>query len=194
VCTVVSRTSKSSERQIVWPSEMPAQRTGVIVTSGGPPFDHPTGRTCNSPRISTEPFVQVRTFLTADVTWMRVARAVALLAVLWWGWVTYTWLTDALSTEENVAEGVVIFAATAGMFLVALAVPTAFEEGALLSLRSHISSFERCTSHSIRLRRHPKRETPSADSLQAFSGDHCYLWWPASLLAGCKPRSGSSRS
>lgn len=77
-------------------------------------------------------FVQVTTFLAADVTWVRVARAIALLAVLWWGWVTYTWLTDALSTEENVAERVVIFAATAGMFIVALAVPTAFEEGALL--------------------------------------------------------------
>jgi low temperature requirement protein LtrA len=77
-------------------------------------------------------FVQVTTFLAADITWVRVARAIALLAVLWWGWVTYTWLTDALSTEENVAERVVIFAATAGMFIVALAVPTAFEEGALL--------------------------------------------------------------
>ena len=77
-------------------------------------------------------FVQVTTFLAADVTWSRVARAIALLAVLWWGWVTYTWLTDALSIEENVAERVVIFAATAGMFIVALAVPTAFEEGALL--------------------------------------------------------------
>ena len=40
-------------------------------------------------------FVQVTTFLAADVTWVRVARAIALLAVLWWGWVTYTWLTDA---------------------------------------------------------------------------------------------------
>jgi low temperature requirement protein LtrA len=77
-------------------------------------------------------FVQVTTFLAADITWMRVGRAIALLAVLWWGWVTYTWLTDALSTEESVAERIVIFAATAGMFIVALAVPTAFQEGALL--------------------------------------------------------------
>jgi low temperature requirement protein LtrA len=77
-------------------------------------------------------FVQVTTFLAAEVTWSRAARAIALLAVLWWGWVTYTWLTDALSIEENVAERVVIFAATACMFIVALAVPTAFEEGALL--------------------------------------------------------------
>jgi len=34
---------------------MPVQRTGAIVTSGGPPFAHTTGRNCNSLRISTEP-------------------------------------------------------------------------------------------------------------------------------------------
>lgn len=77
-------------------------------------------------------FVQVTTFLAGNLTWIGVARAVALLAVLWWGWVCYTWLTDAISTEENVPERVAIYAATAGMFIVALAVPTAFEDGALL--------------------------------------------------------------
>jgi len=77
-------------------------------------------------------FVQVTSFLADDVTWIRVAQSIALLAVLWWGWVTYTWLTDAVSTEENVVERVVIFAGTAGMFLVALAVPSAFKHGAVL--------------------------------------------------------------
>lgn len=77
-------------------------------------------------------FVQVTTFLADDLTWFGVARAVALLAVLWWGWVCYTWLTDAISTEENLSERVAIFTATAVMFLVALAVPNAFGDGGML--------------------------------------------------------------
>ena len=77
-------------------------------------------------------FVQVTTFLAEDLTWFGVARAVALLAVLWWGWVCYSWLTDAISTEENLSERVAIFGATAVMFIVALAVPNAFDDGAVL--------------------------------------------------------------
>jgi low temperature requirement protein LtrA len=77
-------------------------------------------------------FVQVTTFLANNLTWFGVARAIALLAVLWWGWVTYTWLMDSISTGEDLSERIAIFTATAVMFLVALAVPNAFGDGGLL--------------------------------------------------------------
>jgi len=55
VCSVVLRTSRSSGRQLVEPSGMPARQTGVTATSGGPASGHTIGRTCNPLRISTEP-------------------------------------------------------------------------------------------------------------------------------------------
>jgi low temperature requirement protein LtrA len=52
------------------------------------------------------------------------------LAVLWWSWVGYAWLTSVVDPEEEAVRGV-IFVAMAGMLLVALCVPAAFGHLAL---------------------------------------------------------------
>ncbi|MFC6731779.1 MULTISPECIES: low temperature requirement protein A [unclassified Haladaptatus] len=77
-------------------------------------------------------FTQVTAFLAHDLTWPGVLRGAAILAILWWAWVGYSWLTDAVPAEDVLPARLVILAAMAAMLVVVLAVPGAFEETAIL--------------------------------------------------------------
>jgi low temperature requirement protein LtrA len=71
---------------------------------------------------------QVTVFLTDHPTWTGMLQGVALLAALWWGWVGYSWLTNAVPTEEAIPARLVILTAMAAMLVASLAVPDAFGE------------------------------------------------------------------
>jgi low temperature requirement protein LtrA len=72
------------------------------------------------------------TALMADVpTWEGLAQGMLILGVLWWAWVGYAWLTSVVDPEEGVVR-FAIFAAMAGLLVVALCVPNAFGDSALL--------------------------------------------------------------
>jgi low temperature requirement protein LtrA len=77
-------------------------------------------------------FIQVGQFLLANPTWIGMVRGVALLAALWWAWVTYSWLTDAVPAHNIFSGQLVILSAMAAMFVVALAVPDAFGSAGLV--------------------------------------------------------------
>ncbi len=66
-----------------------------------------------------------------DPTWAGLARGGLVLAAVWWAWVGYAWLTNVIDPEEGVAR-LVVFLAMAGMLVVALAIPGAFSDDALL--------------------------------------------------------------
>src|SRR3954451_10284421 len=68
---------------------------------------------------------QVTGLLAADTTWPGLAKGLAVMAALWWGWAAYAWLTNEVSGEDDRAR-VVILVAVAAMILVSLAVPDAF--------------------------------------------------------------------
>jgi low temperature requirement protein LtrA len=70
---------------------------------------------------------QVTVFLTAHLTWTGMLQGAALLAALWWGWVGYSWLTNAVPAEEAIPR-LVILTAIAAMLVASLAVPDAFGE------------------------------------------------------------------
>jgi low temperature requirement protein LtrA len=71
------------------------------------------------------------TALMADQpSWEGIAKGILVLAVLWWSWVGYAWLTSVIDPEEG-AVRLVIFAAMAAMLVVALCVPQAFDDLAL---------------------------------------------------------------
>jgi low temperature requirement protein LtrA len=74
---------------------------------------------------------QVTAVMADDPTWEGLLRGLLVLAVVWWAWAAYAWLTNTLDTEESRTR-VVMFVSMAAMFVVALAVPGAFNEHALL--------------------------------------------------------------
>src|ERR687894_2453309 len=75
---------------------------------------------------------QVTGFLADHLTWVGMLQGAALLATLWWAWVGYSWLTNAVPAEEVIPARLVIFTAMAAMLVVSLAVPGAFGEYGVL--------------------------------------------------------------
>jgi low temperature requirement protein LtrA len=74
---------------------------------------------------------QCTALMADDPTWEGLARGLLILGVLWWAWVGYSWLTSVVDPEEGVVR-FAIFAAMAGLLVVALCVPEAFDDAALL--------------------------------------------------------------
>ena len=74
---------------------------------------------------------QVTVMLADDPTWAGVFRGMLVLAALWWAWTAYAWLTSTLDVDEGGIR-LVMLGAMAAMFGVALAVPGAFGDDALM--------------------------------------------------------------
>jgi low temperature requirement protein LtrA len=74
---------------------------------------------------------QVTILLANDPAWGGVFRGMLVLAALWWAWSTYAWLTSAMDVDEGGVR-LVMLAAMSAMFGVALAVPGAFGDDAVL--------------------------------------------------------------
>jgi low temperature requirement protein LtrA len=76
-------------------------------------------------------FTQCTALMADDPTWEGIGRGMLVLAVLWWAWVGYAWLTSVIEPEEG-AVRIAIFAAMAGLIVAGLCVPEAFGDRALL--------------------------------------------------------------
>jgi low temperature requirement protein LtrA len=76
-------------------------------------------------------FTQCTALMADQGDWEGIGRGMLVLAVLWWAWVGYAWLTSVIEPEEG-AVRIVMFAAMAGLIVVALCVPEAFGDRALL--------------------------------------------------------------
>jgi low temperature requirement protein LtrA len=68
---------------------------------------------------------QCTALMADEPTWGGLAKGLLALAVLWWSWVGYAWLTSVVDPEEG-AVRLAIFAAMAALLVVALCVPDAF--------------------------------------------------------------------
>jgi low temperature requirement protein LtrA len=68
---------------------------------------------------------QCTQLMSEHPTWTGLGQGVVVLAVLWWAWVGYAWLTSVIDPEED-AVRIVMFVAMAGLLLCALCVPDAF--------------------------------------------------------------------
>src|ERR671910_1198075 len=75
-------------------------------------------------------FTQCTALMAAQSTWEGIVRGMLVIAVLWWAWVGYSWLTSVIDPEEG-AVRLVMFGAMAGLLIVGLCVPEAFDERAL---------------------------------------------------------------
>jgi low temperature requirement protein LtrA len=74
---------------------------------------------------------QCTALMAGDPTWAGLARGILVLGVMWWSWVGYAWLTSVVDPEEGTVR-LVMFAAMAAFLVVALCVPGAFGDEALL--------------------------------------------------------------
>lgn len=79
-------------------------------------------------------FTQVTAAMADDPSWQGLGEGLLLLAAVWWAWVGYSWLTNAVDANENVNR-LCMFAAMGAMLLVSLAIPDAFgDQGILFGL------------------------------------------------------------
>src|SRR5436309_13601070 len=74
---------------------------------------------------------QCTALMSAHLTWGGLGKGLLVLALLWWAWVGYAWLTSVVDPEEGTVR-FAIFAAMAALLVVALCVPDAFGDRALL--------------------------------------------------------------
>jgi len=74
---------------------------------------------------------QCTALMADEPTWGGVAKGLAVLGVMWWAWVGYAWLTSVVDPEEGSVR-LAIFTAMAALLVVALCVPGAFGDEALL--------------------------------------------------------------
>jgi low temperature requirement protein LtrA len=70
-------------------------------------------------------FTQVTTVFLNDKTWSGLGHGLLILAVLWWAWASYAWLTNTVDAGMDLVLAPVLVAIVA-MFVAALAVPEAF--------------------------------------------------------------------
>jgi low temperature requirement protein LtrA len=75
-------------------------------------------------------FTQCTALMAANPSWEAVAQGMLVLAMLWWAWTAYAWLTSVIDPEEGSVR-IAFFVAMAGLLVVALCVPEAFDERAL---------------------------------------------------------------
>jgi low temperature requirement protein LtrA len=74
---------------------------------------------------------QVTILLADDPTWGGVFRGMLVLAALWWAWTVYAWLTSTMDVDEGGVR-LAMLTSMGAMFGVALAVPGAFGDDAVL--------------------------------------------------------------
>jgi low temperature requirement protein LtrA len=75
-------------------------------------------------------FTQCTALMAAEASWTGIGRGMLVLAVLWWAWVCFAWLTSLIDPEEGSVR-LVMLAAMTGLLIVALCVPEAFDERGL---------------------------------------------------------------
>lgn len=71
---------------------------------------------------------QVTDLMAADPTVGHVVRGVLVLGVLWWSWTAYAWLGNIARADEGIIR-VAMFAAMGAVFVAAITIPEAFDDG-----------------------------------------------------------------
>jgi low temperature requirement protein LtrA len=139
---------------------------------------------------------QVTAFMAADPTFAGMGRGLMILAILWWAWGGYAWLTTTVDPELG-ASRVVMFGAMAAFLVVALATPDAFgHDGVLwgvayLAVRTlHVALFWVAAQGNPAMRRQVlsllRSAIPGAGLIilasAAFDGTTRDLLWAAALV------------
>ena len=71
---------------------------------------------------------QVTAFMAHDLTWIGVLRGTLIVLLLWWSWIGYAWIANVASPDQVTMKALMLVA-MAAMFLIALCIPEAFDDG-----------------------------------------------------------------
>jgi low temperature requirement protein LtrA len=131
---------------------------------------------------------QVTARMAHDGSWAGIGRGLLVLAVIWWAWAAYAWLTNEVDASRRVVR-LAVFAAMAAMLVAALAIPGAFEQdaalfaGAYLVVRlTHIGLFAEASEH-VDVRLAARALAPTAVLAPALLfGAAALDGWPQALL------------
>ena len=74
---------------------------------------------------------QVTKLMSDDPSWQGLGRGMLVLALLWWAWGAYAWLTNYIAADED-RERLLMFGSMGAFLVAALAVPHAFDSDALV--------------------------------------------------------------
>ena len=75
-------------------------------------------------------FTQCTALMIHDATWSGLGHGVVVLAVVWWAWVGFAWLTSLVDPEEGSVR-LLMFLVMASLLLVSFAIPEAFGDRGL---------------------------------------------------------------
>ncbi len=70
---------------------------------------------------------QITALMAHDLSWHGILRGVLLTGLLWWSWIGFSWLCNLVKADEGSVRGVLLLA-MAAMFMIALAIPEAFDD------------------------------------------------------------------
>ncbi len=72
---------------------------------------------------------QVTAFMAKDPGAERLTQGMLMIGLLWWCWVAYSWLGNVVKADEG-APRLAMLTAMGAMFVIALAIPEAFDDAA----------------------------------------------------------------
>jgi low temperature requirement protein LtrA len=76
-------------------------------------------------------FTQVTALMALNPTWEGLGQGLLILAMVWWAWGGFAWLTNALHSEDGIAR-VGLMSAMGAMLITALAIPHAFDDDSVV--------------------------------------------------------------
>ena len=81
---------------------------------------------------------QVSHLLLDDLTWQGAGQSLVILLAVWWSWNYTTWVTNELD-PESIAVRLVLIALMLASFVMAIAIPDAFGDKALLFAGAYVA-------------------------------------------------------
>lgn len=79
---------------------------------------------------------QVTALMAGEPTWAGVVKGMFVLAVMWWAWTGYTWLTSVIDPEEGLVR-LALAVAIAGLMVCALCIPDVFNTNGVLFVAAY---------------------------------------------------------
>ena len=125
---------------------------------------------------------QVTARMADDLSWGGLLRGLLVLAVIWWAWAAYAWLTNEVDCSLQRVR-LAIFASMICMLIASLAIPGAFEDDALL----FACAYGIVRAGQRRSRQRPQRRSPARDPAAVCAAHVC------GRRGRCSRRTGHAR-